>query len=211
VFDKFYQIDHSLERSESGLGLGLTLTRKLVELHGGTIVAHSAGLGMGSEFTVSLPMLPAPATRQSKEPLQSGREAAAPRWRILIVDDGPRTRQMYSMLLRQLGHEVESAADGWSGIEMVQSFRPDAVLLDVGMPGLNGFATCKEIRAQPSGKDIVLIAVTGWAQYEVQQEADEAGFDGILVKPVGVQKILEVISSLLEGKAQSAAGAVAAS
>ena len=136
-----------------------------------------------------------------KQPLFTVLSGESPRWRILIIDDGQRTRQMYSMLLRQLGHEVESAADGWSGIEMVRSFRPDAVLLDVGMPGLNGFATCKEIRAQPSGKDIALIAVTGWAQYEVQQEAEKAGFDEILVKPVSAQRILEVISSLLEGKA----------
>ena len=140
------------------------------------------------------------------QPLGIGRETAGPRWRILIIDDGQRTRQMYSMLLGQLGHEVQTAADGWSGIEMVQSFRPDAVLLDVGMPGLNGFATCKQIRAQSSGKDIALIAVTGWAQYEVQQEAEEAGFDRILVKPVGAQKILEVIGSLLEGKASQQSG-----
>jgi signal transduction histidine kinase len=200
VFDKFYQIDRSLERAESGLGLGLTLTRKLVELHGGAIDARSAGLGMGSEFIVSLPILPAPAARHSEEPSKISREAASPRWRILIVDDGPRTREMYSMLLRKLGHQVETAADGRSGIEMVQSFRPDVVLLDVGMPGLNGFATCEQIRAQPRGKEIVLIAVTGWAQHEVQQQAEEAGFDAILVKPAAAQEILQLVGRLLESK-----------
>ena len=108
---------------------------------------------------------------------------------------------MYSILLRKRGHEVETAADGLSGIEMVQSFRPDAVLLDVGMPGLNGFDTCERIRAQAAGKDLALIAVTGWAQHEVQQRAEEAGFDGILVKPAGAQQILQLVGSLLESRA----------
>ena len=122
--------------------------------------------------------------------------------RLLIIDDGPRTREMYSLLLRKRGHEVETAADGRSGIDMVQSFHPDAVLLDVGMPGLNGFDTCAQIRALASGKNIALIAVTGWAQHEVQQRAEEAGFDGILVKPAGAQDILQLVGTLLKAKAE---------
>ena len=153
VFDKFYQIDRSLERSHSGLGLGLTLTRKLVELHGGKIEAHSAGLGMGSEFTISLPVLSGSANSLAGQPSEGGREIAGDRWRILIIDDGPRTREMYSILLRQRGHEVETAADGLSGIEMVQSFRPDTVLLDVGMPGLNGFDTSNGSVPRPREKN----------------------------------------------------------
>jgi len=116
------------------------------------------------------------------------------------VDDGARTREMYSMLLRARGHEVETAPDGKSAIEKVESFRPEVVLLDVGMPRLNGFDTCLRIRELPCGKDIVMIAVTGWAQEEVQQRADESGFDGILVKPVGAQRIVELAGSLLERK-----------
>jgi two-component system, sensor histidine kinase len=206
VFDKFYQIDRSLERSESGLGLGLTLVRKLVELHGGRIEARSPGLDKGSEFLVTLPILAGSEKPQAAQSMENGPNTTGPRWRILIIDDLHRTRQMYSILLRRLGHEVQTAADGWSGIEMAQSFRPDAVLLDVGMPGLNGFATCKRIRAQPSGKDIVLIAVTGWSQYEVQREAEEAGFDGILVKPVGAQTILDLVASLLDRKGRERSG-----
>ena len=200
VFDKFYQVDRSLERSESGLGLGLTLARRLVELHGGEVNASSAGLGMGSEFSISLPLVPRTDHPQAAQPSEAEREAPAARWRILIIDDGPGTREMYTMLLRKRGHEVDTAVDGWSGIEKVQSFRPDIVLLDVGMPGLNGFDTCEQIRALTLGKDIALIAVTGWAPEEVQQRAEEAGFDGILVKPASAQEILQLIASLLAGK-----------
>jgi signal transduction histidine kinase len=200
VFEKFYQIDRSLERSESGLGLGLSLSRKLAELHGGKVEARSAGLGLGSEFLLSLPVVS--GSQQPQTGAHSDPEAGAetPSWRILIVDDGPRTREMYSMLLSKQGHQVETAADGWSALEIVESFNPDAVLLDVGMPGLNGFDTCEKIRAQPAGKDAVLVAVTGWAQHEVQERADESGFDGILVKPAGARDILQLVGRLLEEK-----------
>ncbi len=107
---------------------------------------------------------------------------------------------MYSILLRKRGHEVETAPDGETGIKKAASFHPHVILLDVGMPRLNGFDTCLRIRELPGGKDIVTIAVTGWAQEEVQQRADESGFDGILVKPVGVQQIVQLASSLLERK-----------
>ena len=198
VFEKFYQVDRALERSESGLGLGLTLTRRLVELHGGTVEARSDGLGKGSEFIVSLPILPAQEEPQATEaPSEEVKENAAC-WRILIVDDGARTREMYSMLLRKRGHEVETAPDGESGIEMVKRFRPDVILLDVGMPRLNGFDTCARIRALPGSQEIVTLAVTGWAQEEVKERADESGFDGILVKPVGAQQIVELAGNLLE-------------
>lgn len=201
VFEKFYQVEQGFERSETGLGLGLTLVRKLVELHGGRVEARSAGLGMGSEFLIALPIIPE-VEKRAVLPLESGRQTAKGCWRILVVDDGLRNREMYAMLLRKGGHEVETAADGRSAIEIVQSFCPDVVLLDVGMPGLNGFDTCKEIRAKPSGKDLAMIAVTGWTQHEVQDRADQAGFDAILVKPVGVQEILQTAEGLLAGKAR---------
>ena len=200
VCDKFYQVDRSLERSESGLGLGLTLARRLVELHGGRLEARSEGLGKGSEFLVSLPILP---QEEAAHPIeQSNGESAESKaqWRVLIVDDGARTREMYSMLLRKRGHEVETAADGQTGIEIAESFRPDVILLDVGMPRLNGFDTCRRIRELPIGQGIVMIAVTGWSQEEVQQRADESGFDGILVKPAAVQQIVQLVSSLRERK-----------
>lgn len=203
LFDKFYQVDSSLERSTSGLGLGLSLARRLVEMHGGTISARSEGLGMGSEFIVSLPILVQPVSAHEEQSRGPAGDASS-RWRILIIDDGPRTREMYSMLLSKRGHAVESAADGRTGIAMVETFCPDVVLLDVGMPGLNGFETCQRIRALPHGKDSILIAVTGWAQEEVQERADKAGFDGILVKPVGVQEILRLVQSIVNTKQRNA-------
>jgi signal transduction histidine kinase len=200
VFEKFYQVDPALERSESGLGLGLTLTRRLVELHGGTVEARSDGLGKGSEFVVSLPILLQLGEPQAREETGGEVKEDTSHWRILIVDDGARTRQMYSMLLSKRGHEVETAPDGMTAITMVENFHPDVILLDVGMPRLNGFDTCQRIRELPSGRSIVMIAVTGWAQEEVQQRADESGFDGILVKPVGIQAIVQLAGSLLERK-----------
>jgi CheY-like chemotaxis protein len=200
VFEMFYQADDSLERSQAGLGIGLTLTRKLVELHGGTIEARSEGPGKGSEFLVTLPAFIQQELAQPAEPPGSKRDESKANWRILVVDDGPNTREMYSMLLRRQGHEVDTAPDGKSGIEKIESFRPDAILLDVGMPGLNGFDTCERIRAQPSGKNLALIAVTGWAQEEVQQRAQAAGFDEVLVKPVGPKEILRSVGSILERK-----------
>ena len=198
LFQKFYQVDSSLERSVSGLGLGLALTRRLVELHGGTIEARSEGLGKGSEFVVSLPILTEPPTAKASE--QSGivLNEDTSEWRILIVDDGLRTREMYSILLRTCGHEVETAPDGRTGIEKVKTFRPDVVLLDVGMPGLNGFDTCRRIRELPEGREIVCLAVTGWAQDEIQQRANESGFDGVLVKPVGAKEIIQLVDRLIE-------------
>jgi signal transduction histidine kinase len=201
VFDKFYQVDRSLERSTSGLGLGLTLTRRLVELHGGTLQARSEGLGKGSEFIVSLPIIPHQEPSKSTATARNGTGKSAERWRILIVDDGARTREMYSMLLRKRGHEVETASDGQSGIELAGTFHPDVVLLDVGMPRLNGFDTCLGIRKLPFGKEIAMIAVTGWAQEEVQQRADESGFDAILVKPADVKQIIELATALRQRKA----------
>ena len=165
--------------------------------------ARSDGLGNGSEFIVSLPMLlpPEQPRRRLERPSEKS-NMNADHWRILIVDDGLRTREMYSMLLRKRGHEVETAPDGESGIEMVQRFRPDVVLLDVGMPRLNGFDTCARIRELPEGKDIVTIAVTGWAQEEVQQRANESGFDGILVKPASAEQIVQLANTLI-GRANS--------
>jgi CheY-like chemotaxis protein len=200
VFEMFYQVDGSLERSQAGLGIGLTLTRRLVELHGGTIEARSDGPGKGSEFLVTLPAFIKEELAQPAESPGGTRNENKANWRILVVDDGRNTREMYSVLLRKQGHEVDTAPDGKTGIEKIESFRPDAILLDVGMPGLNGFDTCERIRAQPSGKNIALIAVTGWAQDEVQQRAQAAGFDEVLVKPVGPQEILQSVGHILERK-----------
>lgn len=200
LFERFYQVDSSLERSGSGLGLGLTLTRRLVELHGGTIEARSGGLGKGSEFVVSLPVLPQFQTAPEGEPPAVAPGDAARRWRVLIVDDRPQARDMYALLLTRHGHEVDTAPDGRTAIERVKTFRPDIVLLDIGMPGLNGFDACMRIRELPEGREIVCIAVTGWAQDEIQQRAIESGFDGVLVKPAGVKEITELADRLVERK-----------
>ena len=194
LFEMFYQVDHSLERSSEGLGIGLTLAQRLVELHGGTIKAFSDGPGKGSEFVVRLPVCAAAVAYNLKDE-DSGSGISR---RILIADDNQLTIKAVSMLWRSLGHQVATARDGLSAVEMAASFQPDAVVLDVGMPGLNGYDACQRIRKQARGKDIVLVAVTGWGQDEARRQADEAGFDGLLVKPVHPEAILQLVDSVLE-------------
>jgi CheY-like chemotaxis protein len=123
-----------------------------------------------------------------------------PRWRILIIDDAVATCEMYSMLLQKRGHEVETAPDGNTGLSMVEKFRPDVVLLDIGMSGLNGFETCKHIREMPSGKNLLVIAVTGWPKYEVAQRARQSGFNEVLVKPLLVEDLLKCVTELSAAK-----------
>ncbi len=196
LFELFYQVDRSLERAQGGLGIGLSLVRRLVESHGGTVEARSAGVGQGSEFTVRLPVLveeprPAPQPRPSEQrparPTQS--------LRILIVDDSHDSADLFAMFMRLMGHEVYTAYDGIDGVAAAEQFRPDAVLLDIGMPRLNGADACRQIRATPWGRNIMLIALTGWDQEEDRRRIIEAGFDAHLVKPVDPDAVIDLLSS----------------
>lgn len=180
VFEPFAQGDRTLERSPGGLGIGLTLARRLVEAHGGTIEAESGGAGRGSVFTVRLPRL----TTAQGEPAAAvvGEPGIAPR-RILLVEDSQDARDMLRMYLAQLGHQVYEAADGPSAVEAALRVLPDVALIDIGLPGVDGYEVARRIRATPDGRHLYLVAVTGYGQPKDRDQALAAGFDDYLVKP----------------------------
>lgn len=197
IFDLFTQVDRSLERAHGGLGIGLTLVRRLVEMHGGSVTAQSEGAGKGSVFTVRLPIaVPLPAakdrTAAADTPLDARQEH-----RILIVDDNDDAATSLSVMLTILGYETHTAADGVSGLEAAMEFRPHAILLDIGIPKMNGYDVARRIREQPWGEKMVLIAVTGWGQAEDIQRTLEAGFDHHLVKPVDPADLTKLLSTLI--------------
>jgi len=194
LFEMFAQVDTSLERSRDGLGIGLTLVKTLVEMHGGTVDARSEGPGRGSEFTVRLPIL-SDATRPLAAPATT-KPVPAVRRRILIVDDSEDGAESLAMLLQLAGHETHKAHDGQAAIEAAERLRPDAILLDIGLPIMNGFEVCSHIRRQPWGKDLVLVALTGWGQDEDRQKSREAGFDAHMVKPVDHDLLMTLLGSL---------------
>jgi CheY-like chemotaxis protein len=192
VFDMFTQVDRHLERSQGGLGIGLSLVKRLVELHDGSIAAYSQGVNQGSEFVVRIPA----QIGADLSPGESSQPAApAAPLRILIVDDNQDNAKSLGILLQLKGNEVRTAFDGQSGLEVAEEFRPDAVLLDIGMPKLNGYETCKRIREQSWGKKMILIAQTGFGQFEDRQSTMNAGFDHHLVKPVNTQDLMHILAN----------------
>jgi CheY-like chemotaxis protein len=184
VFEMFGQLDRSLETGHKGLGIGLALASALVSMHGGTITAHSEGLGRGSEFIVRLPV----ATPEPAVPTVSLEQPAAPRdearCRVLVVDDNQDVALPMARWMRQLGHEVRVALDGPAAIQLADEFRPEVVLLDIGMPNMNGYEVARALRSISWGRDLVLVAVTGWGQEDDQRRSAEAGFDRHMTKPV---------------------------
>ncbi len=192
IFEMFSQVDQSLERTRSGLGIGLTLVKRLVELHGGSIAAQSAGLGHGSEFLVRLPAL---ANEPPRAPTNQPPVAVttSPK-RILVTDDNQDAADTVAMLLRLSGHEVETVYDGLVAVKTAESYQPDVMLLDIGLPGMNGYDVCRSIRQQPWGKTIRIVALTGWGQDEDRRNAREAGFDDHLVKPIDPHTLRQAIS-----------------
>jgi PAS domain S-box-containing protein len=187
IFDLFVQSERSLDRSQGGLGIGLTLVRRLVELHGGSVQASSEGAGMGSTFTVRLPAIPAPNAK-AREQIPVTATVSKPR-RVLVVEDNDDLREMLGILLTQDGHEVKMANDGPSGLEAAMTFRPEVALLDLGLPGFDGYALARSIRADEKGKEIYLVALTGYGQPEDRLRSKEAGFDEIAVKPLDVNQL----------------------
>jgi PAS domain S-box-containing protein len=195
IFDLFTQADRSLDRSQGGLGIGLSLTQRLVELHHGEIEAHSAGLGQGSEFIVRLPVL---RTSEMETDMTSTGTAkrAAQGWRILVVDDNVDAANMIAMMLRLYGHQAETVYSAKSALEMAVEYRPDFVVLDIGLPGMDGYEVARRLRQIPELKDTPLIAATGYGQDADRQRSEEAGFDYHLVKPIDPEKLQSVLELL---------------
>jgi signal transduction histidine kinase/ActR/RegA family two-component response regulator len=182
VFDLFVQEPQSFERSRGGLGLGLALVKRLVELHGGTVAAWSAGPGQGSEFTVRLPAMVTPDA--SARLLDADARPAAASRRVLVVEDSPDARDSLRLLLELAGHRVETSEDGPAGLAKVDVFRPQVALIDLGLPGMDGYAVAREMRGRPETRAIRLVAVTGYGQAEDRRQALAAGFDLHVTKPV---------------------------
>ena len=194
VFEMFAQLDTSLERSRDGLGIGLTLVKTLVEMHGGTISVHSEGIGRGTEFAVRLPIA-AESARARTEPV-----AAAALWqgsrRILVVDDSRDAAESLAMLLQFAGHETTTAHDGLEAIAAAARWRPEVMLLDIGLPRMSGYEVCRRIRQEAWGREMFLVALTGWGQEEDRQRSEEAGFNAHMVKPPDYDELMRLIGLL---------------
>jgi PAS domain S-box-containing protein len=199
VFDMFHQADRSLDKAQGGLGIGLTLVRRLVELHGGTINAQSEGIGKGSEFIVRLPIEPAGSNQPHHpafaKPLQVGKQ------RILVVDDNKDSGDTLALVLKAKGHEVRTARDGLQAIEIAPEFLPQVILMDIGMPNLNGYETTRRIREMDCGRDAKIVALTGWSQAEDLAQSKEAGCTAHLVKPVDFAALDRLLASWPESAA----------
>src|SRR5581483_9219325 len=202
LFEMFSQIEPALERSQGGLGIGLALVRGLVELHGGTIEARSAGIGRGSEFIIRLPVAEAHA-EAPQEPVDGDQKIRTVRpIRILVVDDNRDAADSLTIMLRMTGHQTQTAYDGLEAVQAAATFRPQVVLLDIGLPKMSGYEAARHIREQPWGKGMALIALTGWGQEENKRRALEAGFDHHLTKPVeaaALEKLLAMINPVTHG------------
>jgi signal transduction histidine kinase/CheY-like chemotaxis protein len=197
VFDLFFQADRSFARSEGGLGLGLTLVNRLVAMHGGTVEVQSAGLNRGSEFIVRLPVIERPSlTLYDTEGNHRPRQQVTEQRRVLVADDFPESARLLARLLQQDGNDVRVALDGLEAVETAAQFQPDIVLLDIAMPKLNGYEAASKIRQQPWGKNVILIALTGWGQQQDRRRTKEAGFDVHLTKPINYQAIAKLLNEL---------------
>jgi PAS domain S-box-containing protein len=197
IFEMFTQVDRHLGRSQGGLGIGLTLVRSLVEMHGGRIQAFSDGPGQGSEFVVSLP-LPAEAAPAPRDDQGDGvrQNESGARRRILVVDDNKDSAETLGALLRIMKNEVKLAYDGPSALDAAASFRPHVVLLDIGLPGMSGYDVARRLRQMPETRDAYLIAQTGWGQEEDKRRAEQAGMNYHMVKPVDAAALRKLLASL---------------
>ena len=199
VFEMFGQVEAAVDRSQGGLGIGLSLAQSLVDMHGGRIAVHSDGPGHGTEFTVHLPLRAAPESApRGVAPLHTA-SIGTTRRRILVVDDNVDGCDTLAALLGLLGFEVETAYDGRRALEREVAFLPHVVLLDVGLPGMNGYEVCAALRARPRGDDLVIIAVTGWGAAADLQRAMDAGVDGHLVKPADMSQLAQLLALPREG------------
>jgi PAS domain S-box-containing protein len=201
IFDVFVQVDTSWKRSQGGLGIGLSLVNEFVGLHGGRVEARSDGPGKGSEFIVHLPL--AVGAPDDAPPLDLFEKASGPQRRVLVVDDNRDAAESLAMLLRIHGHEVLTAYDGDAGAAATAVFRPELILMDIGMPKLDGYDAARRIRAEPGGSEPILVALTGWGADTDRQRTRGAGFDQHMVKPVDVDVLVQMIAEMPERIAQA--------
>ncbi|MES3002078.1 MAG: response regulator [Pseudomonadota bacterium] len=208
IFDLFAQADQSLDRAQGGLGIGLTLVKHLVELHGGSVAASSEGVGKGTEIVVTLPAQVEEATDAPSSPGRARKPADAPKApsRILVVDDLAASADTLMTLLEMEGFEVRVANEGMEALRIAEDFRPDVVLLDIGLPGMNGFEVAHRLRQQPGSRDALLIALTGYGEAESRARSAQAGFDFHMVKPADVNMLLSLVADpqqARQGKARA--------
>ncbi len=203
LFDMFVQVDRHLERSQGGLGIGLTLVRQLVEMHGGRVEARSDGLGRGSEFIVYLP-LAVGKLADASQPKSEHPAGKTPSLRVLVVDDNQDSAQSLVMMLEFMGHQVQSASDGPDGLAVATQFLPEVVLLDIGMPGMNGYEVARRMRTMPQLSHTLLVAQTGWGQEEDRRMSREAGFNHHLVKPIAPNRLIEILAEVAAAKSEAA-------
>jgi signal transduction histidine kinase/ActR/RegA family two-component response regulator len=194
IFNMFTQVDRSTRQAQGGLGIGLTLVRTLVEMHGGQVIAKSPGVNQGSEFAVTLPLIKKAAVDGRMTP--EARLPVLPKGRVLVVDDNRDAAQSLGMLLKLLGAEVRIVNDGPSALAILPIYRPSVVLLDIGMPGMDGYEVARRIRQQSEWRELMLIALTGWGQEDDRHRTAEAGFDHHLIKPADITALQTLFMSL---------------
>jgi CheY-like chemotaxis protein len=187
IFEMFSQVDGASTRSDGGLGIGLSLVKGLLALHGGSIEAHSDGLGRGSEFAIRLPLAPNSSLERPAD--EAHVRSVAPGRRVMIVDDNKDAGDALAMLLELAAHEVRVAYSGRGALTLAQTFRPEVAFIDIGMPDLNGYEVAQALRREPWGAQIRLVALTGWGQHDDRQRATDAGFDRHITKPVDSEAI----------------------
>ena len=190
----FAQIDRTLERAQGGLGIGLALVKKLVEMHGGTVQAHSEGAGRGSVFSVRLPLASTPVQLSDPAPSQELLPGMTKDCRVLVVDDNVDSADSLSQCLRMLGYQTCSANDGMEAVQAASRYQPHVAVLDIGLPKLSGYEAAHRIREQ-SGDKVLLIALSGWGQEEDRRRSKAAGFDHHLVKPVDIEALAALLAS----------------
>jgi two-component system CheB/CheR fusion protein len=195
IFDLFTQVDGSLSRSHGGLGVGLALVRALVEMHGGRVTAASDGVGEGSEFAVKLPAVAAPAGREAVTTLERGQATGRPH-RVLVVEDNADAADSLGMLVRLYGHDVRVARTGPTALKVAADFRPSLVLLDIGLPGMDGYEVARQLRANPDLTGMTLCALSGYTPSEADRRPQQAGFDHHFVKPVELDTLLGLLKTL---------------
>jgi CheY-like chemotaxis protein len=191
IFEMFAQVNTPLQRTHTGLGVGLTLVKSLVEMHDGTVEAISAGVGQGSEFVIRLPLLSEPALTQGPT---VGAPAVIHSRRVLIADDNRDPANSLATLLQLLGHDVHTANDGLEAVKAAALLQPDVILLDIGMPRLNGYEAARQIREQPRVNGLTLVALTGWGQPEDRRRSEDVGFDVHLTKPVDMMQLTKLLA-----------------